>query len=374
MSAWSVLLNNFAIEHVGINGLENGFMQSSRAIPGFLAFTTIFVLLVLREQSCALIALVIFGVGIALTGLIPTIYGFFFCVILMSIGFHYLEVMRQSLTLQWLPRRIAARIMGKLISISGLAALIVYGCIWFVLKILELDYVWIYLIAGTIVVMLTVFLHIVFPVFKSETPQRKTIVVRKRYWLYYGLTFMSGARRQIFVAFAGFLMVSKFNYSVDQMAMLMLINHVVSWLLAEKVGILISRIGERRALTIEYLGLIVVFVGYTVVDSQLLAASLYVIDHLFFAFRIAMKTYFQKIADPADIASSAGVSFTITHTAAVIIPALLGFIWLESIAAVFLIGAGLAAISLLLSQNIPLRPGIGNEVVVGNFYSKVLGK
>jgi hypothetical protein len=87
-----------------------------------------------------------------------------------------------------------------------------------------------------------------------------------------------------------------------------------------------------------------------------------VIDHLFFALALAIKTYFQKIADPADMASTAGVAFTINHIAAVVIPVMFGFIWLVSPASVFYIGAGMAAVSVLLSLNIPKQPQDGNEV------------
>ena len=105
--------------------------------------------------------------------------------------------------------------------------------------------------------------------------------------------------------------------------------------------------------------------AYAFVDNAYLAAGLYVADHLFFALAIAIKTYFQKIADPADIASTAGVSFTINHIAAVAIPAALGLVWIVSHSAVFLIGAAFAVGSLVLSQNIPARPREGNEVVFG---------
>ena len=108
-----------------------------------------------------------------------------------------------------------------------------------------------------------------------------------------------------------------------------------------------------------------VFTAYAFVDDAMLAAGLYVVDHLFFALAIAIKTYFQKIADPKDIAATAGVGFTINHIAAVVIPAVFGIIWLTSPAAVFLAGTAMAAFSLLLSFNVPLRPEPGNETLVG---------
>ena len=119
----------------------------------------------------------------------------------------------------------------------------------------------------------------------------------------------------------------------------------------------------------EYAGLIVVFTAYAFVENPYIGAGLYVIDHMFFALAIAMNTYFQKIANPEDIASSAGVSFTINHIAAVVVPALLGLVWVVSHSAVFLIGTGFAVCSLILSQNIPWRPVKGNEVNWGRIDS-----
>ena len=364
-SAWSALLNNFAIEKAAFTGIEIGILQSLREIPGFLAFTTVFVLLLLKEQTFAVMALAIFGLGIALTGFFPSEYGLYFSAVLMSIGFHYMETIKQSLSLQWLSMEEAPRILGRLISVGSLTSLVAYGVLWVLLDVAELDYVWIYLLAGTLSVALAVVLWRGFPHFESKTIQRKNLVLRRRYWLYYGLTFFSGARRQIFVVFAGFLMVEKFGYSASNIAALFLVNHLFNWLFAERIGALIGRVGEKYALTFEYAGLILVFTAYAFVDNGTVAAGLYVVDHMFFALAIAIKTYFQKIADPADIASTAGVSFTINHIAAVIIPAVFGIIWITSPSLVFLIGAAFAACSLILSQNVPSIPSRGNEVVLG---------
>ena len=132
--------------------------------------------------------------------------------------------------------------------------------------------------------------------------------------------------------------------------------------MAPQIGKLVRNWGERRALIFEYVGLIIVFVSYAFVTNANLAAALYIIDHLFFALAIAIKTYFQKIADPGDFASTAGVAFTINHIAAVILPAALGLVWLHSPQIVFLCGAAFAFLSLLFSMLIPNLPEQGNEV------------
>jgi hypothetical protein len=364
-NAWTALLNNFAVERAAFTGIEIGILQSLREIPGFMAFTTVFVLLVLKEQTFAVLSLALLGAGVAITGFFPTVYGLYFTTVMMSLGFHYFEAVKQSLALQWLSKEEAPQVFGKLISVAAITSLVVYGVLWMLLKIVELDYMWNFLIAGSVCFGLAVVMWSGFPHFSGSTEQHNRIILRKRYWLYYALTFFSGARRQIFMVFAAFLMVEKFGFTAAQVTMLFLVNYTFNWLFAEKIGKLIGRIGERNALTIEYGGLILVFTAYAFVENAYVAAGLYIVDHMFFALSIAMSTYFHKIADPADLASSAGVSFTINHIAAVIIPAALGLVWVVSNAAVFLIGTGFAACSLALSQNVPSKPGPGNEVIVG---------
>ena len=364
-NAWSALLNNFVVERAAFTGVEIGILQSLREVPGFLTFTVVFVLLIIREQILAVFALALLGAGVAMTGFFPTTYGLYFTTILMSIGFHYFEAIKQSLSLQWLSHDEAPQVLGRLIAVGSVTSLVVYSVLWMFLEIFTLDYVWIFLIAGGTCFTLSVVMWKAFPTFPSRTQQHKHLIIRKRYWLYYALIFFSGARRQIFMVFAAFLMVEKFHYSASQITLLFLFNYAFNWIFAERIGRLIHRIGERRALTIEYVGLIIVFTAYGIVENAYVAAGLYVIDHMFFAMYIAMSTYFHKIADPKDLASSAGVTFTINHIASVIVPAALGLVWMTSNSLVFYIGTGFAVCSLLLAQNIPPRPSPGNETLIG---------
>ncbi|MCS0306936.1 MFS transporter [Vibrio diabolicus] len=360
-STWMALLNNFVIEKANFDGADIGLLQSVREVPGFLAFTAVFVLLFIREQRFMLVSLAMLTLGTALTGYFPTLYGLLFTTLLMSTGFHYFETLKQSLSLQWLSKEEAPEMLGKFISVGALASLFTYGAIWVSLEQLKLDFKTVYLMAGGLGFVLILVMEFAFPQFKTKVPQNKKLILRKRYWLYYALTFMSGARRQIFTVFAGFLMVEKFGYSAADITLLFLINYVFNFLFAKRIGRFIGVVGERKALMFEYVGLIFVFVGYGLVQTAEWAAALYVVDHLFFALALAIKTYFQKIADPADMASTAGVAFTINHIAAVVIPVTFGVIWLVSPASVFYIGAGMAAVSLLLSLNIPAKPEEGNE-------------
>ena len=368
-ATWQALLNNFAIERAAFGGAEMGILQSLREVPGFLAFLVVFLLFLCREQTIAYVSLLLLGVGTLVTGWFPSVVGLYVTTVMMSLGYHYFETVHSSLCLQWIDKDKAPELLGRVIAVGAFASIVVYGFIWITFELLGIDFSLVYFLGGGATVVIGLVCWLLFQQFPVKVKQNRQMVLRRRYWLYYALTFLSGARRQIFIVFAGFLMVEKFGFDVAMISILFLVNAVLNMLFAARLGRLIGNIGERRILIFEYVGLTIVFTAYAFVSNAAIAAGLYIIDHFFFALAIAIRTYFQKIADPADIAATAGVGFTINHIAAVVLPAVLGFLWLISPSAVFLVGSALAVLSMLLSFNVPENPCPGNEVVHGRWGS-----
>ena len=368
-ATWQALLNNFAVERAAFGGAEMGILQSLREVPGFLAFLVVFLLFLCREQTIAYVSLLLLGVGTLVTGWFPSVVGLYVTTVVMSLGYHYFETVHSSLCLQWIDKDKAPELLGRVIAVGAFSSIVVYGFIWITFELLGIDFSLVYFLGGCATVVIGLVCWLLFQQFPVKVKQNRQMVLRRRYWLYYALTFLSGARRQIFIVFAGFLMVEKFGFDVAMISILFLVNAVLNMLFAARLGRLIGNIGERRILIFEYVGLTIVFTAYAFVSNAAIAAGLYIIDHFFFALAIAIRTYFQKIADPADIAATAGVGFTINHIAAVVLPALLGFLWLISPSAVFLVGSALAVLSMLLSFNVPENPCPGNEVVHGRWGS-----
>ncbi|MGR3822728.1 MAG: MFS transporter [Salipiger marinus] len=366
-ATWSALLNNFVREAAQFDGSDIGWLHTVREIPGFLAFLVVFVLLVMREQVLALVALALLAVTTAVTAWFPSMGGLLTVTLLSSIGFHYYETVNQSLQLQWLTKERAPQMLGWLLAAASGATLVAYGVIVLTWRAFDLSYNSVYLVSGGLTLAIVVYCALAFPQFQSPNPQRKQLVLRRRYWLYYALQFMSGARRQIFVVFAGFMMVERFGFEVDEVTALFLINLVANMALAPLLGRVVHRFGEGRALLVEYAGLMAIFLAYGGIYwfgwGVVLASVLYVLDHIFFALALALKTYFQKIADPGDIAPTAAVAFTINHIAAVFLPFALGYLWLVSPGAVFGLAAAMAGVSFLLALMIPRHPVPGNETI-----------
>jgi len=358
---WMALFNNFAVDVANLNGAHIGVLQSWREVPGFLAFAVVWVLLIMTEQRLALLSLLMLGVGVALTGYMPSFSGLLITTMLMSLGFHYYETIRQSLALQWFSKAEAPVKMGNLVAVSSAAALLAYAWTWLAIEVFALDLAQTMLVGGAVTIVMAIMAAVLFPTYTGGVEQNKRLVFRKRYMLYYALTFMGGARRQIFFVFAALLLVQKFNFSAQDIALMFLLNGAINMWVAPKIGKFVAKFGERTSLILEYVGLILVFSAYGWVDSAPAAVALYVLDNILFAMAIAQSSYIKKIADPADMASTAGVSFTINHIAAVILPALLGVLWLWSPLAVFLSGAAMACVSLYLALWVPKYPDVGNE-------------
>jgi predicted MFS family arabinose efflux permease len=346
-----ILFNNFAVEIAGLNGFQVGVIGSVREIPGFLALLAIFVMLVIREHRLSALSIVFLGVGTALTGLFPTFTGLIITTLIMSFGFHYYETTNQSLTLQYFDTATSPLIFGRLRSLAAATSIIV-GLLIFLMG-LAFSYRVMFLSVGSLVTAAGVWGLLQDPTHKNVTPQHRKMIFRRKYSLYYFLTFMAGARRQIFMAFSVYLLVKVFKCTVTEITLLFVANNAVNFFLSPLIGRAIVRFGERLVLSLEYGGLVGVFLVYAFSDAKWVIVAMYILDHILFNFSIAIRTYFQKVADPQDIAPSMAVGFTINHIAAVVMPVIGGALWMVDYRIPFVAGAILSMVSLLAVQRIP---------------------
>lgn len=345
---WRTLLDNFGVNVLDLNGGHIGILQSVRELPGFLALLVIYVLLIVKEHRLSAFSVLLLGVGVAITGLIPSFSALIFATLIMSFGFHYFETTNQSLVLQYFDIFTAPVVFGRLRSLAAVGNICAGGAVFILAPVLS--YAGLYLFFGCLVIIAALWALGQDPSQKNTVTQKNRLVLKKKYWLYYVLTFIAGARRQIFIAFAVFLLVKKFHFSIQEIAVLFLFNNIINYFLPPLIGKAIVKYGERRVLSVEYFGLIIVFIAYGLVEMKIAAAFLYIIDHILFNFAIAIRTFYQKISDPEDIAPSMAVGFTINHIAAILLPVIGGFLWLVDYRIVFFSGALFSFISLLFVQ------------------------
>lgn len=351
LQTWTTLFNNFAVDVAGLQGNHVGMIQSIREIPGFLALLAVYVMLVIREHRLSAISILILGAGLAATGFFPTFAGIAITTLISSFGFHYYETTNMSLTLQYFKKDESPWVFGKLTSLAAATSIGIGLLIWGMTSFL--DFTQVYLVIGVLIAIAGLWALLTRdPSDINIIPQRKQMVLRKKYWLFYFLTFMAGARRQVFIAFSVLLLVQKFQYTVQEVTILFIINNTINYFLSPLVGKSIIRFGERKVLSLEYLSVIFLFTAYATTDSKLLVAFIYVLDQIFFTFAIAIRTYFQKVGDPQDIAPSMAMGFTINHLAAVFLPAIGGMLWVIDYRIPFFAGAAMGVVSLLAVQKI----------------------
>ncbi|MBJ6800798.1 MFS transporter [Geomonas propionica] len=348
LQGYTILFNNFAAEMVHLNGSQVGVTQSVREIPGLLSLLVVFVLLLVREHKLAALSIVLLGLGTGITALIPSYGWVIFTTVVMSFGFHYYESTNQSLTLQYFSTAVSPLIFGRLRALAAVSS-VVAGIIVYCLSGIA-HYREMYLAIGALVLAAGVWGLFQNPTHAGIVPQRKKMILRRRYSLFYLLTLLSGARRQIFVVFSILLLVQVFHFTVREMTILFIINNVVAYILNSLIGKAINHFGERTISSIEYSGVIVIFLVYAFTTSKNLVMLMYILDNILYNFEVAIRTYFQKVADPADIASSMSVGFTINHIAAVFLPALGGYFWMMDYRIPFIGGTVLGVISLIAAQ------------------------
>ena len=350
LQAWRTLFNNFAVDVAGLNGEQVGMIQSIREVPGLLALLTVFMIMLIREHRLSTLSILVLGLGVALTGLFPSYPGLLLTTLVMSFGFHYYETTNMSLTLQYFDEQASPWVFAKQRSYAAAANIAIGVLIWALAFFL--DFIMIYLLIGALLIAAAVWGFTQDPSSPRIVPQRRKMIWRKKYGLFYFLTFMAGARRQIFIAFSILLLVERFGYSVQQVTLLFVINNVINYYLSPLIGKGIIRLGERKMLSFEYGSLIFIFLAYATTGSKITVALLYILDHIFFNFSIAIRTYFQKVGDPKDVAPSMAVGFTMNHIAAIFLPAVGGLLWMVDYRIPFVAGAVMSVISLTAVQMI----------------------
>ncbi len=350
LQGWMALFTNYAKEVVGVNGFEIGLSQAVREIPGFLSFTAIYLLFIFKEHRLSAWSVVLLGIGVAITGFFSSLGGLLTTTFIMSVGFHYFETTNKSLTVQYFNTSEAPVVFARLRGYGALANILVGSIIWGLSFVLP--YMYTFLILGVFIGISGVYMLFIDPIKKEIPHQTKKLILKKKYWLYYVLNFLSGARRQIFTVFAIFLLVDHYHLGLNIVAGIYVVNYAFTYFLNPQISKAINKYGERVVLSLESASLILLFIGYAFIDNVYIVVALYIMDSIFFNFSIGINTYLQKTADPQDLGSSTAVGFTINHISAVVIPLFGGAMWMLNWRLPFIIGAGFTLLSLYFTQMI----------------------
>lgn len=317
---------------------------------GIAAFGILALLAGLAEPVIASIALLFFGAGLSAYAFVPT-YGLVMAMsVVWSQGLHVWTPLPHSMAIALAePGRTGSR-LGQVLGAQALGSGI--GLVAaLLLTLLGVRIRPLYLVAGA-GAFLAAAACLGIPR-RIATPG-PSLVFRRRYLTYYVLQFLEGWRKQVALAFAGFLLVKRHGAPLTHMILLWAAIQAVSWLAAGRVGRLIDRVGEKRVLTFYYASMILVFLGYAFVPLKPLLYAIFVLDGAFFVFAVGLTTYVGRIAPASERTPTLSMGVAMNHVAAVLMPFLGGILW-NSLGYrwAFLIGIPAAVASIVIVLRLP---------------------
>ena len=337
-------------EEMALTGAQQGFLEAARESCGILALVVLAVLAGLAEPLVGAAMLVLFAVGLGSYAFVPNYFWLIVASLVWSQGFHVWVPLPQSMTLALAEPGRAGYRLGQVRAAGAVGAALGLGAAfamtWAGVRIRPL-----FLVAG-VAGLLAAAACLGIP--RQIKARRARFVLRRKYGLYYLLSFLEGWRKQIFVAFAGFLLVKMYHTPLMTMLLLAMAFQAVGWIASPLVGRLIDRIGERPVLVIYFAGLTVFFTGYALVSNVAVLYALYVVDSAFFVFAMALTTYVNRIAPPAEHTSTLSMGVAFNHVAAVIMPLVGALLWKHAgYQWVFALGAAAAALSIPAALLLP---------------------
>ena len=348
------LYNNFIVDRVGIEAHELGVVEALRETPGLLNFLIIALLIHVMPARFAAFSLILLGLGIMGFTQVDTVVTLALFSVVWSIGFHCWVPLQYSMALLFSTGMDKGRALGSLRSVESVGMLIaIVSCL---LLFPYIRYNGFFFAAGVATVLGG---GALFLIKRGGNEIRETpIVFKRRYRYFYALQFLQGCRKQMFITFAIFALVKVHGMSVETTIKLVLINQVVVMLTAPIVGRWIDRIGERKILSISYIGLFFVFLGYAFIKDRPTLYVLYCIDNMIFFGGIALTTYLYKIAPEEELRTTLAMGVTMNHVSSVAAPLIGGFAWVMfGYEVIFIAGAVLCLISLAVSQKVgPIPP------------------
>lgn len=348
---WRIMFNNFSVEIFNASATDIGIIQAVREIPGFLGFGVGALALRYSESKLAAVSIMVLALGLILTGASPTLFMLGAATFIMSLGFHYFEPSNSSQLLLLARDGRFGKIQGKYRSFESMAGLAA-GVLVLSFTI-ALDYRPVFYNLGGIIFLTGLYLVIALPHNRGIGELRRA-KPKKKYWLYYTLSFLRGCRRHIFTTFAIFLLVKNHGLSISVISVVFLANSLVTIFTHRFIGHLSDRIGERAILAGTSFLLIFIFTGYAYISYLPLLIAFFLIDNALFGSSIALNSYLRKIASEEDLTGCLSFGMTMNHVTAVIIPVVGGLAWnLFSFQVPFIAGAIIVAVDMFFALKMP---------------------
>jgi predicted MFS family arabinose efflux permease len=356
--------NNFLSETFFINNLQRGLLELPRELPGLLTIVISAILFFLCSRRQAALANILCAIGILFIGLFsPSFSVMLIWLFIFSIGQHLFLPLNQSIGMELAVEGKTGKRLGQFSAVANVAMIIGSFTIFIGFKFLNLDFKMSYAVAFLGFIAVAVLISMM----KKDEPvsMRMKFQLRREYKLYYWLTILYGTRKQLFLTFAPWVLVTVFKQKTEVLATLLTVGGVIGIFFKPMLGKAIDKLGERLILTAEAAILVFVCLGYgfareifTETTALFVVFVAYVFDQLLLSAGMARATYLQKIAvKPEDVTQTLTMGVSIDHIFSITVAVSGGFIWFKwGYQYVFLLGAIIAVVNFFSALQIKTRP------------------
>lgn len=360
----SSIFNNYLSDIYKLSEDVRGFLEVPREAPGLFIMVILALLNFLGDIRIAMFGMLAAGLGMLGLGLLtPTFAIMIIWMMMFSLGSHMVFPVTPSIGMSLSKRESYGARLGTVSAFSLIGGIIAFVFIFIGFNYLHLSYKPAFVIAAVFYVIAAALMGMM----KKGKPETRKVkfVFRKKYSLYYVLAIISGARNQIFMTFAPWVLIKVFDLGPQMFAILGMVVAVVSIGTRKMIGSLIDNRGERFVLTLEAVLLFIICLGYAFSAdlfsagvAVVIIAGCFVIDNSMAAVEMARSTYVRKIVtDPADVTPTLSTGVSLQHIASMVIPVFGGLLWAAvSYQAVFIAAAFIALLNLILSSRIKIEP------------------
>lgn len=353
--------NNYLAQVHNLSEVARGGLEFPRELPGFLVVVVFTLLLFLKDTRLAMLSALLVGISLWGQGFLAPNFGMVvFWMLMWSTGAHLFSVMRSSLALRLAEKGQAGKILGQMGGLEAAGILVGSLVVYFGVSLFRFSFGVIFGIAGVCALLAALGLWLI----EGEPIKRpeRFLLLKRKYSLFYLLNILFGARKQIFLTFAPWVLIHLFSQGVKTFAILGLIGTFIGLFFRPLLGLAIDRFGERRIIFTESFILVFVCLFYafaarwfTFHTALLIIMACFITDQVLFAVNIARVTYLNRIVDtPDDISPTISMGITFDHAVSMTVPFGGGLLWaVYGYHWVFLAAAIIALANLVVSLYIP---------------------
>ena len=335
--------DNYLAEIVKISAFERGIVEFFRETPGLLVVLILAGMYRFTESRIFKISVGFMLAGLA--GLLLAGSGKFIVVLFMviySCGEHIVMPVRTTISLDLANHRqggASLGVTGALGHIGNIIGFVLVTGIFFVFSLFGFKRSAVFpfkIVFAVSVALIIAAFFLVLALGESRLkPQRRRFYFARKFFKYYILEVFYGARKQIFLTFAPYVLILQYGASASLISLLLAICAAFGIIFSPLMGRLIDRVGYKFIMVTDTLILIIVCLLYGFAHrlfspgaAFIVVCINYVLDSIISLASMASNVYVQDIAaNQEEITATLSTGVSVNHVISILIALLGGWIW-----------------------------------------------